>query len=221
VPRLRRAPRTRFGVRSASRGRRRPARAGHAGRPSRPSSAAPGPRPSSRPRPECSPPAAAAKPTRSMRTRSPWLCSRLMLADAVAALDRPQPIRIPAARLEHGGVPGLVGAVSTHRQHPAAVVDHLDRGRTLVWIHSDDPAHPGTSRSVVRSVRRGQRYFERNKPPSSLSSRGARRDRKPGESHTRGTDGQPPNESVSPSTWTESGQTPVLQEVSSSRRWCR
>jgi hypothetical protein len=76
-----------------------------------------------------------------------------VLADAVAALDRPQPIRIPAARLEHRGVPALVRAVPADRQHVAAVVDHLDRGRTLVWIHSDDHAHPGTSRSLVRSLR--------------------------------------------------------------------
>jgi hypothetical protein len=60
----------------------------------------------------------------------------------------------------------------------------------------------------------GHRYFEQNKPLSSLSSRGARRDRKPDESHTNDTGGQPLIESVSPSTWTESGQTPILRQVS-------
>jgi hypothetical protein len=53
---------------------------------------------------------------------------REVLADAVAALDRPQPIRILTASVEHRVVPGLVCAVSTHRQNPAAVVDDFDRG---------------------------------------------------------------------------------------------
>jgi hypothetical protein len=57
---------------------------------------------------------------------------RDVLADAVAALDRPQPIRILPASGQHPGVAGLVGAVSTHRQHLTAIVDDLDRGRTLV-----------------------------------------------------------------------------------------
>jgi hypothetical protein len=35
----------------------------------------------------------------------------------------------------------------------------------------------------------GHRYFEQNRPLSSLSSRGARRDRKPNESHTGNTVG--------------------------------
>jgi hypothetical protein len=70
---------------------------------------------------------------------------------------------------------------------------------------------------LARLEQGGHRYFERNKPLSSLSSRGTRRGRKPCESHTNDTGGQPQNESVSPSTWTESGRTPVLQEVLSSR----
>jgi hypothetical protein len=60
----------------------------------------------------------------------------------------------------------------------------------------------------------GHRYFEQNKPLSSLSLHGARRDRKPIESHTNDTGGQPLFESVSPGTWTESGRTSVLAEVS-------
>ena len=69
----------------------------------------------------------------------------------------------------------------------------------------------------VRKLRSRHRYFEQGKPLLSLSSHGARRERKPDESHTNDTGGQPRNASVSPGTWTEPGPAPVLTPVLSSR----
>jgi len=55
---------------------------------------------------------------------------RDVLSDAVAALDRPQPIRVLAASGQHLGIAGLAGAVPADRQHLTAVVDDLDRWPT-------------------------------------------------------------------------------------------
>lgn len=49
-----------------------------------------------------------------------------VFADAVAALDRPDPIGVLAAGGEHVGVAGLVSPEAAHREHPAAFVDDLD-----------------------------------------------------------------------------------------------
>ena len=65
-----------------------------------------------------------------------------------------------------------------------------------------------TSRSSL--LRAGQTLL-------SLSAHGARQERKPEESHTKDTDGQPQDTSVPPGTWTEPGPTPVLTPVLSSR----
>jgi hypothetical protein len=143
---------------------------------------------------------------------------RDVLADPVASLHRPHPILELTANLEHRRIPGLVGAVPSHPEHLTAVVDDLDRGRTLVRVHPDDHTHPVPPLTEADELQQGgHRYFEQNKPLSSLSSRATRRDRKPCESHTNDTGEQPLNESVPPDTWTESGQTPILGEVSSSR----
>ena len=56
-------------------------------------------------------------------------------ADAVAALDRPDPIGKPAARLEHLGIAGAVRAEPADRQPPPGLIDDLDGGRPLVRIH--------------------------------------------------------------------------------------
>jgi hypothetical protein len=68
--------------------------------------------------------------------------------------------------------------------------------------------------STNRLAQGGHRYFEQNRPLSSHPLPGARQDRKPDESHTKRTGGQPLIVSVPPSAWTESGRTPVLAEVS-------
>jgi len=126
---------------------------------------------------------------------------REVFADAVAALDRPDPVGILPPAGEHLGVAGPVRAEPAHGQYPGAFVDDLDRGRTLVWVHPDDHAHPAPPFAEPMSCQQGgHRYFEQNKPLSSLSSRGARRDRRPCESHTNDTGGQPQCGSVSPST---------------------
>jgi hypothetical protein len=70
---------------------------------------------------------------------------------------------------------------------------------------------------VIGCQQGGHRYFEQNKPLSSLSPHGARPGRKPDDSHTNHAGGQPLKESVSLDTWTESGQTPILCQVLSSR----
>ncbi len=58
---------------------------------------------------------------------------------------------------------------------------------------------------AVKLTQGGHRHFELGKPLLSLSSHGARRERKPDESHTNDTSGQPQNARVSPGTWTEPG----------------
>jgi hypothetical protein len=73
---------------------------------------------------------------------------------------------------------------------------------------------------VIGCQQGGHRYFEQNKPLSSLSSHGVRRGRKPDESHTNHAGGQPLKESVSPDTWTESGRTSILPRTLSSRESC-
>jgi hypothetical protein len=76
------------------------------------------------------------------------------------------------------------------------------------------PTLPPHHRSDVKQG--GHRYFEQNKPLSSLSSRGVRRERRPCESHTNNPGGQPQCGSVSPDTWTESGRTSILPRTLSS-----
>jgi hypothetical protein len=77
-------------------------------------------------------------------------------------------------------------------------------------VHPDDHAHEHSPLAGNELTPGGHRYFELGKPLLSLSSHGALRERKPDESHANDTGGQPPKQSVSPGTWTESGQTPAL-----------
>jgi hypothetical protein len=71
-----------------------------------------------------------------------------VFADAVTALDRPQPIRVLPAGLEHHGVSSLVGSVSPRGEDLSPLVDDLNGRGTLVWIHSDDDAHTVPPASV-------------------------------------------------------------------------
>jgi hypothetical protein len=73
---------------------------------------------------------------------------RDVFADAVTALDRPQPIRVLPAGLEHLGVSGLVGSVSPRGEDLSPLVDDLNGRGTLVWVHSDDHAHAVPPASV-------------------------------------------------------------------------
>ena len=66
---------------------------------------------------------------------------RDVLADAVATLDRPDPVGEQAARLEHLGIADLVGTEPAHRDYLGSFVNDLDRCRTLVWVHPDDHRH--------------------------------------------------------------------------------
>lgn len=63
---------------------------------------------------------------------------RDVFADAVAALDRPDPLVELPAGFEHLAIPGLVGAVPANGLDLAVFVDDLNRGRALVWVHPDD-----------------------------------------------------------------------------------
>src|SRR4029453_10629108 len=73
-----------------------------------------------------------------------------VLADAGAALDRPDPVRPLPTRETHRGVAVPVGA------EPAAVQDrlvaghHLDRCRALVRVHPDDHAIRNGAHEVLR-----------------------------------------------------------------------
>ena len=64
-----------------------------------------------------------------------------VFADAVAALDRPDPFGKDPAGLQHLGVATVAGVIRTGRQHVSALVDHLDRRRSLVRVHTDDHCH--------------------------------------------------------------------------------
>ena len=140
-------------------------------------------------------------------------------AGAVAALHRPHPVRPRRDVLAHRGVPGLVGAEPAGRQHRLAVVDDLDRRRQLVGIDPDEHLRHAASPSRRRPVGIAGRALLLRAGQSPLEPRarhGARRERKPKESHTQSRVGSR-KESIPPSTWTESGRTPVLPESSSSR----
>jgi hypothetical protein len=137
-------------------------------------------------------------------------------ADPVAALHRPHPIRVHAASGEHRGVAVLVGAITTDGQDGLVLVDHLDRGRTLVWIHPDDDAHRPPPLAKTHGCQQGGHRTSSRTDPFPASPRAA-----PGENAsqmraTPKTGGQPPKKSVSPGTWTESGQTPVLSQLNRS-----
>jgi hypothetical protein len=58
-------------------------------------------------------------------------------ADAVAALDRLRPVRMPASRGQHQVVATLIGAEPARIENRSPVVDDFDGCRALVRIHSD------------------------------------------------------------------------------------
>jgi len=60
------------------------------------------------------------------------------VADPVAALDRPDPLRPPPARSEHLPVPVPVGAEPVTAQNLLPPVEHLDGRRQLVRVDPDD-----------------------------------------------------------------------------------
>jgi hypothetical protein len=76
---------------------------------------------------------------------------RQRAAGAVAALDRPDPIRPPRHGSTHRRIPGPVGAEPAGGQHRLLTVDDLDRRRQLVGIdpdeHSRHAAH-SSSRTI-------------------------------------------------------------------------
>jgi hypothetical protein len=120
-----------------------------------------------------------------------------VLANAVAAPHRPDPLGAAPAGGAHGGVAGRVGGVPARREHPAAVVDDLDRRRAFVRVHPDDhPQRRLPCRDRLGCPHAGHRYFKQDKPLSSLSLPGTRRDRRPEQSHTKDTGGQPQTGSV-------------------------
>jgi hypothetical protein len=72
-------------------------------------------------------------------------------ARAVAALDRPHPVRPWRYGLAHRGVPSLVGPEPASRQHGLVIVDDLDRRRQLVGIDPDEHLRHATTRLVRTS----------------------------------------------------------------------
>ena len=89
-----------------------------------------------------------------------------MPADTVAALHRPHPLRVPAAGGEHGPVAVRIGPIAALSEDLLPPVDHLDRRRALVRIHTyDHPCHTCLLEADHDSYRRGgQRYFELGRP---------------------------------------------------------
>jgi hypothetical protein len=61
-----------------------------------------------------------------------------VFADAVAALDRPDPVLMLPAEFEHRLVAVVVGAEPPLREDLLAVADDLDRRGSFVGIHTDD-----------------------------------------------------------------------------------
>jgi hypothetical protein len=83
-------------------------------------------------------------------------------ADAAASFDGPDPVRVLAAGGEHRFVAVAVGGEPASADSLFPVVDDLDRGGTLVWVHADDDlGHPVSLPRADRCCQRGgHRYFE-------------------------------------------------------------
>jgi hypothetical protein len=60
-----------------------------------------------------------------------------MPANALAALDRPDPLRPPLRLGQHRPVPGGVGAIPPTANNSLVASHHLDRGGSLMRIHPD------------------------------------------------------------------------------------
>jgi hypothetical protein len=134
---------------------------------------------------------------------------------SVGALDGPDPVRPDLRVLPHRGVAGLVGGEPAGPEELLVLVDDLDRGRQLVGIDPDDDVLQVLLPPV--STDRDFEAAQSRAVPSGATPRprcptGCR----PKVSHTRQRAGSR-MESIPSDTWTESGQTPILREVSSSR----
>jgi hypothetical protein len=89
-------------------------------------------------------------------------------ADALAALDRPDPIWPLLGVLDRRRMAGPVGAEAAAAEDRLVAGHHLDGGRAFMRVHADDhPVRPAHTSSVARSNRfvepGGQRYFELSK----------------------------------------------------------
>ena len=120
-------------------------------------------------------------------------------ACAVAALDRPNPLRPRRDVLSHRGIAGLVGAEPSLGQHRLPLVDDLDRRGQLVGINPNEHLrHAATSFLVsswtCRDCEAGIAVASRAVPSGATPRHGTRRERKPKESHTDQAGGQPREE---------------------------
>jgi hypothetical protein len=96
-------------------------------------------------------------------------------ADAIAALDGPDPVRPLPHVLQHHAVAGAVGGkpATTSLTSSAAITSMGDR--PLVRVHPDHySAHPSTPMldAVLVVEPGGQRYFEPNNPLEPLPALG-------------------------------------------------
>jgi len=136
-------------------------------------------------------------------------------AGAVAAFDRPDPLRPGLDVLAHRGVPDLVGAEPTRGQHRLPVVDDLDRRRQLVGIDPNEHLrHAATSprRGPVGIARRALLLRAGQSPlePRLVTAPGGSANRK------RATPIRlvgSREKSTPPDAWTESGRTAVLPTI--------
>ena len=138
---------------------------------------------------------------------------RQRAACTVGSLDRPHPVRPRLHVGPHRGVAGLVGSEPASAEELLVLVDDLDRGRQLVGIDPDDHVlhvllppvlDPTWTARWALLLRAGQSPLE----PRLDTAPGG--ERKPIESHTHIAEVGSREESLPPSTWTESGRTPVL-----------
>jgi hypothetical protein len=93
-------------------------------------------------------------------------------ADAAASFDGPETVGVLAAGGQHGLVAVAVGGEPASTDGLFSVVDDLDRGGTLVRVHTDDDlAHlVFLPRADWCCQRGGHRYFEPGIPLLSLSA---------------------------------------------------
>jgi hypothetical protein len=103
-------------------------------------------------------------------------------AGAVAALDRPHPLRPTGDVLAHRGIAGLVGTEPARRQHRLATINHLDSGRQLVGIDPDEhPRHVAlrSARPTYSNREAGIATTSWAVPSGATPRHGTRRERSP------------------------------------------
>ena len=139
-------------------------------------------------------------------------------ADALAALDRPDPLRPRRDECQHRLV-ALDGGVEPATTDDGLVGDHhLDRDAAFVRVHPDHDPRNLLFHDVLRCLepllvgRGGHRYLEQSNPFLSLSCPAVPGRRSPCESHTTKR-GQPRVRATNPGTWTEPAQAPVLTSM--------